>query len=284
MLFRIANKIGLVLLLLVTISPGLLAQEDDKPVELETQEGNKSVELNAQEDNNSIEIGGRIDNYYDGVPDRYFSYVQYGRKIKQHDLFFRLNSVWRSGDQGFQYDIDFYPKFSKRAYGYFSLSYSNSFLFPQWRTAAEYFSSFGKRWEASLGIRTIHPQDYLIIAPTGTIGVYLGNWYLYLRPTLNILRDGVSTSWLLDARWYWSGKSYLEFMVFRGVDTGAVRDFNSIENSFGMDTYLARVAANFNINSRTVIKIGTDYSALFIQERDNYVNDWAWDIQIRRYF
>ena len=172
----------------------------------------------AQSDKNSIEAGGRIDQYTDGVSDRYFAYLQYGRKINKHNLFFRLNSAWRGSSQGYQYEADFYPKFSKRAYGYFNVAYSSSIQFPQWRTAAEYFTAIGKKWEASLGIRTVHPPDYSIIAPTGTVGVYLGSWYMYLRPTLNILQDGVSTSWLFDARWYWSDRSYLQFLVFRGVE------------------------------------------------------------------
>lgn len=281
MLIKIAGHVGAMLLLSVSLISSLQAQDELNPSLLQDE---LIPSLDAHDVKNSIEIGGRIDDYSDGLSNRYFSYIQYGRKIKQHDLFFRLNSAWRVGEQGFQYDIDFYPKFSSRAYGFFSLSYSNSILFPRWRTAAEYFSSFGKRWEASLGIRTIHPPDYTIIAPTGTVGVYLGNWYIYLRPTLNILQDGISTSWLLDARWYWSDRSYFEMMVFRGIDTGAVRDFNSIENSFGLDTYLGRVAANFDINKKTVIKIGSDYSALFIPERDSYINVWAWDIKIRRYF
>jgi YaiO family outer membrane protein len=240
--------------------------------------------IRAQNLVNSIETGGRIDNYTEGIGDRYFLYLQYGRKFNGHELLFRLNSAWRSSTQGYQYEVDFYPKFSERAYGYFNIGSSNSIIFPQWRTAAEYFTMIGEKWEASLGMRTIHPPDYSIIAPTGTVGVYLGGWYIYLRPTLNILRDGISTSWLLDARWYWSNRSYLQFLVFRGIDTGAVRDFGAIENTLGLDTYLGRVAVNFDIDNKTILKVGTDYSALFLPEMDMYIKDLAIDITLRRNF
>ena len=233
---------------------------------------------------NSIEAGWRFDDFLDGLSDRNIAYLQYGRKFNNHELLFRVNSVWRFGTTGVQGEIDFYPKFSEKAYGYFNIGYSGSPLFPQWRAGAEYFTGFARKWEASLGIRTIFPQGTSIIAPTGTIGVYLGRWYTYLRPTLNILPDGVSLSVLWDTRYYWTDFSFLQLYLFRGTDNGTIRDFNAIENTLGLDTYLIRTAVNFNLQQKTILKIGTDYSWLFIPERDSFIRDWGFDITLRRNF
>jgi YaiO family outer membrane protein len=222
---------------------------------------------------------------YINAENRYFLMFEYGRKIKENDLLFRINSLFRSGEKGLQYELDYYPKFSEKSYGYFSIAYSGFFMFPTVRTAGEYYQSFSERWEYSIGVRTIHPENYNIYALTGTLGMYPGNWFIYFRPTLSILEDGVSTNGMVAARWYWGEyNSFYELVLIRGVDTGTVRDFNAIENSFGLETYVIRGKVRYKYNQNWEFNFGIDYSGIYIPQRNDYIIIVGTDIAIRRFF
>ena len=237
------------------------------------------------ENRNSIEGAGRYEYWANGFPDRYFLYLQYGRKIREHQLFFRLNSVWRAGEQGLQYEIDFYPKFSPKSYGYFNVGYSNSPLLPRLKTAAEVFRSLNKGWEVSLGIRMVHIPDYNIFSVTGIVGRYFGNWYVYGRPTLNFLKNDINMNFLAEARLYsGDGRSYIGIMTLYGTDVGVTRDFNAIENSFGLETYLIRFKALVNVTENTDVSGGVDFSGYNIPSAGGYVQVVGIDVTIRRRF
>jgi YaiO family outer membrane protein len=246
---------------------------------------NTRNECFSQENRNSVELAARHEVFYQGLPDRSFFSLQYGRLIKEHELFFRINSMWRPDNYGLQFETDFYPKFPPRMYGYFNLGYSASALFPRLRTAAEAFRSFNGGWEFSLGLRTLHMSNYNILSLTGTAGKYIGNWYGYLRPTVSFLTDGTALGMLLEIRRYFgTGASYLGVMFFRGRDAGITRDFNAIENSFGLETYMLRVKAKIALNHLTDLTVGADYSGIFIPSRGRFIGLAGIDAIIRRRF
>lgn len=256
-----------------------IQQESQEEIPDDVQEGEQV------EKRNSIEGAGRYEYWANGFPDRYFLYLQYGRKIREHQLFFRLNSVWRAGEQGLQYDVDFYPKFSPKSYGYFNVGYSNSPLLPRLKTAAEVFRSLNKGWEVSLGIRVVHIPDYNIFSVTGIVGRYFGNWYVYGRPTINFLKNDINMNFLAEARLYsGDGRSYIGMMALYGTDVGVTRDFNAIENSFGLETYLIRFKALVNVTENTDVSGGVDFSGYNIPSAGGYVPVVGIDVTIRRRF
>lgn len=234
---------------------------------------------------NSIEVAFRHEFFSYNIDDRTFSYLQYERKLGKHELLMRVKSLARSGDMGLQYEVDFYPSFSEKSYGYFNISASDYDLLPKLRTAAEYFQVFAKKWEFSVGVRSIHLDDYNIIAPTGIIGLYYGNWYSYIRPTFNILEDGLSGSLMVVTRRYFGdGENYLELLLLKGEDHGIQRQFNAIENTFGLDTYVARVRGVHKFNEKYAASAGVDYSGLFIVERRKYIKITSFDLTLKRFF
>ncbi len=289
-----ANKIKHNILFVVLVLFCFQAFAQEEKSEEKNQESQEEIQEDVPEEDteeepddlrNSIEGAGRYEYWADGFPDRYFLYLQYGRKIKEHQLFFRLNSVWRAGEQGLQYEVDFYPKFSPKSYGYFNIAYSNSPLLPRLKTAAEVFRSLNKGWEVSLGIRTVHIPDYNIFSVTGIVGRYFGNWYVYGRPTINFLKNDINMNFLAEARLYsGDGKSYLGVMALYGTDVGVTRDFNAIENSFGLETYLIRFKALVNVTEKTDISGGIDFSGYNIPSAGGYVPVVGIDVAIRRRF
>lgn len=234
---------------------------------------------------NNIESAFRHEFFAEDIEDRSYSYLQYGRKFNDHELLLRINNLTRSGESGFLYEVDFYPKFTDKSYGYFNISASDFKLFPKFRTAAEYFQVFAEKWEFSVGLRTVHVDNYNIIAPTGTLGLYYGNWYSYLRPTFNILEDGISGSLMFVTRRYFGdGEDYLELLLLNGEDRGAQRQFNAIENTFGLDTYVIRLRGVRKFNEKYAASAGVDYSGLLIVERDKYIKITSFDLTLKRFF
>jgi YaiO family outer membrane protein len=235
---------------------------------------------------NSLEVFNRVELWGNDLPNRTFTYLQYGRHTEKGDVYIRPTILNTRNKTAFLLDTDYYPKF-KKGYGYFNFAYSNSNkFFPRMRLGGEIYKPIYKKFEASLGVRyinIIYPNTYNIPSITGTIGYYFGDFYTYIRPTVSILYDGAAWNGLWVTRRYFD-KNYIELMVSRGVDTGIERNVSALENNFGLQTYMVRMKGLRNINELTVISIGYDFSGIFIPSKDEYVQINSVDLQIRRKF
>lgn len=238
-----------------------------------------------QELKNSVEVGFRNESWNGGLPNRNYTFFQYGRKINSHNLFGRVNLLWRNNQLGSQYEVDFYPKFTPKSYGYINVGVSSFFLFPKFKTGIEYYRTIAKQWEVSLGLRSTHPKGLDIYSITGTVGVYYSNWFSYVRPIVSLLNGSTAVSMLVSTRRYFGeGYSYLEILLFRGNDTGEVINLNSAENSLGLESYLFRLKAQVRLNTKYTLAGGVDYSGIFIVQRNKYIQAVSLDIMIRRSF
>lgn len=232
---------------------------------------------------NSFEIGGRLESYKDPYKDRTYAYFQYGRKFKSVDYFARLLHYSVGSNNAFMVESDVYWKFKKNGYSFFNAGYSDSELLPNYRLRAEVYRNY-KRWEYSLGAGLVKPKNYDVIPMvTGTIGYYFGNYFVYARPTLSFVDDGVAKSLFLSGRHYFSKTDYLEASFLKGEDTGAGRNFSAVENSFGLDTYLIRLSGRMK-RGKYKFGMGVDYGGLFIPQRDEYAKFVGVDVFINREF
>lgn len=232
---------------------------------------------------NSFEFGNRAEIYQSPYRDRVYTYVQYGRKINNLDVFARLLRYSLGSTVGYMGEVDIYLKFKKNGYGYFNSGYSGSKLLPTFRTRAELYKSIG-RFECSLGTGFIKPFNYDgIPIITGTIGYYFGDYFTYLRPTFSFITGGAAKSIFVSGRRYFTKTDYLELSFLKGKDTGAGRNYNAIENSFGLDTYLARVSGRLK-RGRYKFGAGLDYGGLFITSANEYAQFFGFDFYINRTF
>lgn len=113
-----------------------------------------------------------------------YSSISYGRETGAGLVIPRINYSNRFQTHGLQYELDFYPKFSKTFYGYLNYGYSNAPIFPDHRVGAELYANLPKSLEASLGIRFLDFNTTKAQIYTGSIGLYSGNYYFSLRPYL----------------------------------------------------------------------------------------------------
>jgi YaiO family outer membrane protein len=140
-----------------------------------------------------------------------YSSLEYGRETGIGLALPRINYSNRFNTNGIQYEMDFYPKFSKSYYGYLNYGYSNAPTYPNHRVGIELFANLPKSLEVSLGMRYLEFDDGRATIYTGSISLYKGSYYFSLRPYITPKTKGnFSFAGELIARKYFKdGENYL---------------------------------------------------------------------------
>lgn len=244
------------------------------------------VECAAQEteknDLNSLEVSLRHEHYPKGA-ERSYLHFQYGRKIAQGDLFAKVLRYTLDKNVAYLFEADAYVKHKKNGYSYFSAAWSGSELLPNYRLRAEAYQNHD-RFEYSMGLGVVKPHVFdAIPLLTGTLGYYFSDYFIYARPTFSYVDDGFSKNLFIQARRYITKTDFLALSVSRGADTGTARNINAIANTFGLDTYLARVNGQLK-TGRYKVGAGFDYGGIFIPSREGYMRFAGFDVFINRGF
>lgn len=121
-----------------------------------------------------------------------FSTIEYKRQTLAGSILPRINFANRNGQNGVQYDIDFYPKFSKRFYAYLNYCFSNSTIYPKQKVGGDLYANLPGAMEFSAGGRHITLQDRNVTVITNSIGHYRGNYYFSLRSSITPKSDNLT--------------------------------------------------------------------------------------------
>jgi YaiO family outer membrane protein len=174
---------------------------------------------------NAIGITASVDIYSDVFDPMQYYALTYRRQTKYGSIIGRVNFNRRFNENGFQYEVDLYPKIAKGLYAYLNIGLSKSFLFPDVRFGAELYKSLPKSFEVSLGIRTLK-YDTTTNIYTGSLGWYTGNSYLAFRPYFTPGETGTSKSGTVTYRKYRSdADNYLGVAVSVGFSP-EINQFN----------------------------------------------------------
>ncbi len=218
-----------------------IAKEQEVPLASENKDEIASEE---QTKKNAVGLFSSVD-VFDVVYDpMLYSGVEYIRETSWGKIIPRINYSNRFDITGIQYEIDLYPKFSKKFYGYFNYGYSTSEIYPNHRAGAELYANLPKGFEASLGMRylTNLPEGYdpslglgflnseakNTAIYTGSVGWYKGNYYMSLRTYMTPANNNTSgIAGLFTARKYLKdAKNYLGVALGMGF-TPELRRFVS---------------------------------------------------------
>jgi YaiO family outer membrane protein len=178
-----------------------------------------------------VGISYAIDHYSDYYGDfRYVSF-QLGRRTPFGSVFGRLNYSSRFGTQGLQVESELYPRLADGVYAYLNYGYSGNALFPKHRTGAEVYAALGGGFEGSIGLRNLYfnPTSSVTIY-TGTIGYYVGNYWISFRPSIIPNDAGTSNSATVTVRRYFGdAETYLSLVAGAGFSA----DQRFIQSSTG---------------------------------------------------
>lgn len=113
----------------------------------------------------------------------HYASAQIGRANKWGTSILRFNYANRFDANGFQPEVDLYPKIANGVYAYLNYGYSSTALFPEHRGGAEIFTKLPKSLEASAGMRYLFFDSRTKVTIfTGSIGWYFKSYWLSIRP------------------------------------------------------------------------------------------------------
>jgi len=120
-----------------------------------------------------------------------YSSVSLRRQTLAGSIIPRINYSNRNGINGLQYDLDFYPKFSKRFYAYLNYGNSNAAIYPNHKVGGDLYVNLPGAMEFSAGGRYIKFQNRNVSVITNSLGHYRGNYYFSLRSYVRPKEDNL---------------------------------------------------------------------------------------------
>ena len=150
---------------------------------------------------NVIGLKSSVDVYSETFDPMQYYLLKYVRQTKYGSIHSKINFSRRFQSNGFQFEVDMYPRITKGLYAYVNFGLSDSFLYPDIRYGAELYKSLPKSFEASLGFRSLKYTSTTNIY-TGSVGWYTGNSYWSFRAYVTPGHPGASKSGTLGYRKY----------------------------------------------------------------------------------
>ncbi len=161
--------------------------------------------------NNKISVQNSATVYDTRYDPMFYSSISFKRQTLAGSIIPRINYSNRLGVNGVQYDLDFYPKFSKRFYAYLNYGYSNSSIYPNHKMGGDLYANLPGAFEFSAGGRYITFETKNVSVITNSLGHYRGNYYFSLRSYITPQPDNLTRfsgnllvrKYLKDAENYW---------------------------------------------------------------------------------
>ena len=148
------------------------------------------VDMDVQ--NNRVAIRNAFTVYDQRYDPMLYSSISYRRQTLAGSIIPRVNYSNRLGKNGLQYDLDFYPKFSKRFYAYINYGYSNATIYPNHKLGGDLYVNLPWAMEFSAGGRYINYDTKNVSVITNSVGHYRGNYYFSLRSYITPRPDNLT--------------------------------------------------------------------------------------------
>lgn len=179
---------------------------------------------------NSIAFFYGVDVFSQTFDPAHYSAIQFGRITNLGPGLIRLNHSYRFGQNGFQPEVDLYPRITKNIYLYANYGYSSGNLFPAHRAGVEGNFKLPRNFEISAGFKLLDFQSSRVWIYTGSAGVYFGNYWVSWRPYL-IQSGSVTTfsSSLTMRRYFKDADNYAGLLLAAGFSP----DDRRIQSSAG---------------------------------------------------
>ncbi len=120
------------------------------------------------------------------------SSISYKRQTLAGSIIPRINYNNRRQISGMQYELDFYPKFSKRFYAYLNYGFSKASIYPNHKVGGDLYANLPGAMELSAGGRYINFETKNVSVITNSLGHYRGNYYFSLRSYITPLPDNLT--------------------------------------------------------------------------------------------
>lgn len=181
----------------------------------------------------------------------------YARQTKLGAVGVNLNYANRFDNNGFQAELEAYPKISRTFYGYVSGAYSaNKGVFPKYRGGFSLFANLPAALEAEAGVRFIHFSQTNTIY-TLALGKYYKNYWLNIRTYLTPSKNNIAQSYTMNFRYYYGGADdYLSLSAGTGISPDDTQNNVLLASSYQLKSTNLSAAYRHAINFKNVFSIG----------------------------
>lgn len=218
---------------------------------------------------NHLQLRYRLDKVYSNSTKWQSFSLEYQRDVPDMLVSARYNYANRFGLQGGQFEVEAYPKFSKRNYAYLSLAYSESKLFANYTLGASLFHNVKDDLEIEGGFRYIlFDSNTPILVGITSIGKYTSDfWFNYRFSMVKASRfDG--TLHRLRVRKYLNNKWNYVFMdATMGVTE---RDLQALQVLNGSKSHTQNIAIGIvkGLSNRLFVTASTGYEQTKFSEEN----------------
>lgn len=229
---------------------------------------------------NKISLRYRIDMFPDTAP-WHLSYLQYSRKLKFGTIIARLNYANRFKKNGLQLETDGYIKFRRGTYTYLNLGVSDASIFPRFRFGIEPYQKLPLSFEISLGLRYLKFSSTDVWIYTGSLGKYIGNFWISYRFYFTPKTERTKFSSVLYLRrYFFDADNYMTLRLGAGiVSYTALED----EQFSGLSSKGAALEYQFGIAPLTYIQGQLIYSN-FEYFKGKFRDSYGIQLGIERWF
>jgi YaiO family outer membrane protein len=198
--------------------------------------------------------------------------LSYGRQTKLGSVGVNLNYANRFKENGYQAEVEAYPRISNTFYSYVSAAYSeNVGVFPKFRAGFSLYANLPAALEAEAGLRFLRFDNNTFVY-TAAIGKYYKNYWINLRTYLTPSNSNISQSYSLNLRYYYGGAD--DFLSL-GLGTGISPDDNQnnilLNTGYRLKSNNISLGYRHTLNSKNIIGLGGSW---LLQEfrRDTWGN------------
>jgi len=204
---------------------------------------------------------------------RHLLFVSLSRKTKYGTVIGRASVAKRFGKEGFQYEIDAYPRIRSGTYAYLNFGVSYSTLFPSRRYGVELYQKLPRSFEFSAGLRYLEFTSSSPKIITGSIGKYYKNYWFSLRPYFTPKSYGTSTSLNLTIRNYLkNANNFMSLTLGMGVSPDERGRLVNEESLYQLKSYKASFGIQKSLSPLIRMRFKIGY---FLEELQFSLGDFS---------
>jgi YaiO family outer membrane protein len=182
------------------------------------------------------------------------------RKTKYGSILGSVNYANRFNRSGLQYEMDLYPKITKKMYAYLNAGFSPDSIFPRLRLGSSLYHKLPFKSEIELGIRYLDYPDInqSIVIYTGSLSKYVNRFWFSVRPFITPKPNGTSYIYYVSFRYFYvksmnsyvtatfsSGRNPYEYYTLDSLSNTVVNTYSLQSKRIKLDLYT--VIAKYNV-------------------------------------
>lgn len=218
----------------------------------------------------------------------HLAYLDVSRRTRIGTVIGRINWANRkfgSSDpkQGFQFEVDAYPRFRKGIYAYLNGGFSSASVFPETRFGGQLYFSLPNSYETSVGFRYLDFGSSQVWIYTHHLGKYVKNYWIAYWSFITKKPVSYSYSGYLMIRRYLGGSPENYWTLKAGFGSSPIETFTEADLITRLNSSKIGMDLQHMISPTASIKAGLMFEKEEYSE-DTFGNRWKFTLAFRHFF